>query len=340
MQDKTVYLVLQLRILRISIRLYLIFYASLYLKKVPIVNKLLKIYSVATTIGMFLILLMGAIVTTTDSGDGCGNSWPLCYGKLLPPQPELETIIEYSHRIVSGFLGIMVIILAIWAWKKLNHIRETKLLAFLSVFLIVFQGLLGAAAVIWGQSSAVLALHFGISLLSLATVFLLTVLVFENDRFGKEYVVAMGVKFRTNLYTFFGFLYIVIYSGAFVRHTKSSLACSSWPMCSADEWFPSLNSLEGVHFVHRILAFLLVIWLLYLLIRTKQITKQNSAFRVVHKAFIYAFLFVLLQVTSGALVVFTKLNLFIALAHGFFISCLFVIISYVLLLASRQKLIK
>src|SRR5690606_20775161 len=127
----------------------------LYLKKVPIVNKLLKIYSVATTIGMFLILLMGAIVTTTDSGDGCGNSWPLCYGKLLPPQPELETIIEYSHRIVSGFLGIMVIILAIWAWKKLNHIRETKLLAFLSVFLIVFQGLLGAAAVIWGQSSAV-----------------------------------------------------------------------------------------------------------------------------------------------------------------------------------------
>lgn len=309
-------------------------------KKVPIVNKLLKIYSVITTIGMFVILLMGAIVTSTDSGDGCGNSWPLCYGKLLPPQPELETIIEYSHRIVSGLLGIMVIILAVWTWKKLSHIRETKALAFLSVFLIVFQGLLGAAAVIWGQSSAVLALHFGISLLSVAAVFLLTVLVFEADRYGQEFVVKIDSKFRTNLYAFFVFLYIVIYSGAFVRHTQASLACSSWPFCNANEWLPPLNSIEGIHFVHRILAFFLVIWLFYLFIKARKTTRIDTNFQVVSKSLLYSFILILLQVASGALVVFTKLNLFITLAHGFFISCLFVIITYLLLLASRHHLIR
>ncbi len=303
-------------------------------------NKLLKVYAVVTTLGMFLILLMGAVVTTTDSGDGCGNSWPLCYGKILPTQPELETIIEYSHRIVSGLLGVMVVILAVWAWKKLPHLRETKLLAFLSVFLIVFQGLLGAAAVIWGQSSAVLALHFGISLLSLAAVFLLTVLIIENERFGKEYVVAIDRKFRTQLYAFFGFLYIVIYSGAFVRHTKSSLACSSWPFCNSHDWFPSLNTLAGIHFFHRILAFLIFIWMVYMLIQTWKLYVNNPHYKAIYYSVLLAFLFVVLQVISGAFVVFSKLNLFIALAHGFFISCLFVIISYVILLASRQSLIE
>ncbi|PWA13377.1 heme A synthase [Pueribacillus theae] len=300
-------------------------------------NKLLKVYAAVTTLGMFVILLMGAIVTTTDSGDGCGNSWPLCYGKLLPTQPEVETIIEYSHRVVSGLLGIMVIMLAIWTWKKLGHLRETKWLAFFSVFLIAFQGLLGAAAVIWGQSSAVLALHFGISLLSLASVFLLTLLVFEDDRLGKEYVVEMPKTFRTQLYVFAIFLYIAIYSGAFVRHTKASLACSSWPVCGATEWIPPLNSLAGVHFIHRILAFVVFIWLLYMFIRAAKEFKNE---KVIFYSFLFAFLFVIFQVFSGALIIFSKLNLFITLAHGFFISCLFVVISYLLLIATRQKLLQ
>lgn len=304
-------------------------------------NKLLKIYAVITTIGMFAITLMGAVVTTTDSGDGCGNSWPLCYGKILPPQPEMETIIEYSHRIVSTLLGIMVIILAVWAWKKLSgHMRETKTLAVLSVFLIIFQGLLGAGAVIWGQSATVLALHFGISLLSIAAVFLLTVVIFEFDKFGKELVIEMDSKFKLNLYAFFVYLYVVVYSGALIRHTKTSLACSSWPICNRDDWFPTLNSLAGIHFAHRILAFLLFIWLIYLLIKSKQQKQFNENFAVVYRSFVYSFILIVLQIISGALVVFTKINLFISLSHGFFISCLFVIITYVLLLSTRQSLVR
>jgi heme a synthase len=37
------------------------------------------------------------------------------------------------------------------------------------------------------------------------------------------------------------------------------------------------------------------------------------------------------------LIIFTRLNLFIALAHAFFISCLFGVLSYLILLASRSK---
>ncbi|WP_181833053.1 COX15/CtaA family protein [Bacillus taeanensis] len=295
-------------------------------------NKLLKIYAVLTTLGMFLIVLMGAIVTKTDSGEGCGNSWPLCYGEILPSQPKLETMIEYSHRVVSALLGLMVIILAIWTWRKLKSVRETKLLAFLSVFLIVFQGLLGAAAVIWGQSSFVLALHFGISLLSLASVFLLTLLIFEKERYGRAFTPAIPKQWRKQIYALSVYIYIVVYTGALVRHTKSSLACSAWPICNNNEWIPSLTSHAGIQFIHRIAAGLIFIWLLWLFIKSL----RANLHRVIALSFKWSLAFVAFQVISGAAAVLSRLNLFIALAHGFFIACLFCILSYLLMLAVRS----
>lgn len=42
--------------------------------------KLLKWLSVASSLGMLLVLVGGALVTKTESGLGCGRSWPLCNG--------------------------------------------------------------------------------------------------------------------------------------------------------------------------------------------------------------------------------------------------------------------
>lgn len=142
----------------------------------------LKWFAVLTTIGMLLILLGGALVTKTESGMGCGKSWPLCNGEFVPSDITPELIIELAHRLVSGSVGFMVLILSIWTWRKLGHIRETKFLSLTSFFFLVLQALIGAAAVVWGQSDFVLALHFGISLISFAAVLLLTLLIFEVDK--------------------------------------------------------------------------------------------------------------------------------------------------------------
>ena len=49
----------------------------------------------------------------TGSEDGCGSSWPLCHGALLPQNLPIDTIIELSHRAVSGLSLIVVLWLAI-----------------------------------------------------------------------------------------------------------------------------------------------------------------------------------------------------------------------------------
>src|SRR5690625_1009020 len=132
--------------------------------------KYLKWLSVIATLGMVFVLLGGALVTKTDSGAGCGASWPLCHGELIPSEITPELVIELSHRLVSGIVGIAVLVLSFLSWKHIGHIREVKFLSFMSLFFLVLQGLIGAAAVVWGQSDFVLALHFGISLISFAAI--------------------------------------------------------------------------------------------------------------------------------------------------------------------------
>lgn len=50
-----------------------------------------------------------------------------------------------------------------------------------------------------------------------------------------------------------------------------------------------------------------------------------------------AFILVFLQVIAGAFIVFLTGNLYVALSHAFFISCLFGLLSYFLLLSYRSK---
>ncbi|WP_347550510.1 heme A synthase [Pseudalkalibacillus hwajinpoensis] len=292
-------------------------------------NKLLKLFGIITSLGMLLVLLMGAVVTKTGSGDGCGNSWPLCYGKVLPEAPEIETIIELSHRVVSATLGLLVIILAIWSWRKMAHLRETKFLATASVFLIVFQGLLGAAAVVWGQSDLVLASHFGFSLASFASVVLLTILAFEAT--GSQKKPNVSKKIRVHLYAVTIYSYLVVYTGALVRHTGSSMACGNVPFCNDDQLF-AFTGQQGIQMLHRTAAILIFVWILYILIiGLKQRTESTM-----RKGLIIAFIFVSLQALSGILVVVSNLNLFLALFHGLFISGLFTVLLYLVMLSLRS----
>jgi heme A synthase len=49
-----------------------------------------------------LVVLWGAYVRASGSGAGCGSHWPLCNGEVVPVAPRIETIIEFTHRVMSG----------------------------------------------------------------------------------------------------------------------------------------------------------------------------------------------------------------------------------------------
>lgn len=294
----------------------------------------LKWLAVLTTIGMLLILLGGALVTKTDSGMGCGRSWPLCNGELVPTDITPELIIELAHRVVSGAVGLMVLLLSVWTWRSIGHIRETKFLSFASFFFLLLQGLIGAAAVIWGQSDFVLALHFGISLISFATVLLLTLLIFEVDKKFEAEKVILDNRMKRHIIGVSIYSYIVVYTGALVRHVNASLVCRDWPLCINGAFALPGNMHEWVQMGHRAAAGIIFIWIAYI---TYLAVKHYKDQKVIYWGWIISFALVTLQVIAGALIIFTRLNLYIALAHAFFISCLFGVLSYFILLTSRSK---
>ncbi|MCM3568769.1 heme A synthase [Neobacillus mesonae] len=294
----------------------------------------LKWLAVATTIVMILILLGGALVTKTGSGMGCGRSWPLCNGQFLPTDIDTKLIIELAHRLISGLGGIMVVILSIWSWKEIGHIRETKFLSILSIFFLVLQGLIGAAAVLWGQSDFVLALHFGISLISFAAVFLLMLLIFEVDKKFEAEKLLIDKRMGFHIIGISIYSYLVIYTGALVRHTNASLICRDWPLCLNDS--PALpgNLYEWVQMGHRTAAGILFLWIGYTALLSIRHYKHQ---KVLYWGWIISFILVCMQVTAGAFIIISRLNLYIALLHALFITCLFGILSYFILLFSRTK---
>lgn len=297
-------------------------------------SRSLKWLSVAATIGMLFVLIGGALVTKTESGAGCGETWPLCHGELIPEEINFELVIELSHRVVSGVVGLLVLVLSIWAWKAIGHIRETKFLAFISFFFLLLQGLIGAAAVVWGQSDVVLALHFGISLISFASVLLLTLLIFEVDKKFDADSLIIDKKLRTQIYALTIYSFIVVYTGALVRHVGASLACPDWPVCNYNQVGLPTQIHEWIQMGHRVLAGGIFIWVLLL---TLQIIKRYKHEKVLYWGWLIALALVSVQVVSGAVIVYTNLNLFIALAHALFIACLFGVFSYFILLSSRSK---
>lgn len=299
-------------------------------------SKGLKILGVLTTLVMLMVLLGGALVTKTDSGQGCGQSFPLCHGQIIPDQLEIETIIELSHRVVSAGAGFLVLALSIWSWRAMGHIRETNFLAILAFFFLMLQALLGAGAVVWGHSDIILAAHFGISLISFAAVLLLTLLIFEVDKKFDAYKLVIDKRIRRHTYGLMIYIFAVVYSGAFVRHTEASLACPDWPFCvNSAPGDLSLNSIQWIQMGHRMAAAFIFIWIIYVAIIAIKNYKHQ---KVVYYGWIIALVLVTGQVITGAFVVVTKMNLLIALSHALIISLLFGLLSYFILLISRSKI--
>ncbi|HEY0827883.1 MAG TPA: heme A synthase [Bacilli bacterium] len=290
----------------------------------------LKWMSVLTSAGMFFVLLAGALVTKTESGAGCGNDWPLCNGKFIPAYT-LESFIEYSHRAITGIVGLLVLFTAIWVWRRYAKGNKARLYAGGALFFTVLQAVLGAMAVIWDQSSAVMALHFGFSLLAFSSTLLLAIAVFEGEATQGTAETGglpkISKAFRQYVWFVTAFTYFVVYIGAFVRHTESGGGCIGWPLCNG-EVIPSLSGIAGIAFGHRVAAFVL----LCLIIRmTCVVYRSYSMIPELRRSALAVLIFVIAQVASGALVVFSKgadAYIFASMLHTVIIAGLFGVLCY------------
>jgi heme A synthase len=100
-----------------------------------------------------LVILWGAYVRASGSGAGCGSHWPLCNGEVIPPTPQIATVIEFSHRLTTGLAGLLVIGLVVGAWRAFPRGSLVRLGAALSLAFILIEGMVGALQVRLGLTA-------------------------------------------------------------------------------------------------------------------------------------------------------------------------------------------
>jgi heme A synthase len=128
--------------------------------------------ALGTAVATFLLIIVGGIVRVSDSGLGCGpggsgfHGWPFCNGDVVPGL-DLNSVIEYTHRALAGVVGVLIVVLAVQAWRR--H-RDRPALVWLTtglVGLVLAQAVLGGATVEENLEEALVAAHLGLAMLLL-----------------------------------------------------------------------------------------------------------------------------------------------------------------------------
>jgi cytochrome c oxidase assembly protein subunit 15 len=97
-----------------------------------------------------IVVISGAVVRATDSGAGCGESWPRCDGRLFPLSTGGATAVEFSHRLLTA--ALFVALLALIVVVRRHHPRDHRVRRALNWSLVFFFGevLIGAVLVLFG----------------------------------------------------------------------------------------------------------------------------------------------------------------------------------------------
>ena len=122
-------------------------------------------------VSLALIVLTGAAVRLTGSGLGCPD-WPKCHGGTVPPA-DVNAVIEYGNRLLTGFVGLAVIAACGLAFYRRPYRRHLAWIGGLLPLGVLGQAVLGALVVKFHLAPGLVMCHFILSMMLLDAAFAL-----------------------------------------------------------------------------------------------------------------------------------------------------------------------
>ncbi len=216
------------------------------------------------------VILWGAVVRATGSGAGCGEHWPLCNGQVVPPAPQLKTLIEYGHRLTSGVALICVVGLVIWAFRAYPRKHPVRKGAVLSLVFELTEALIGAGLVLLGHVAAnasvqrgySLGLHLSNTLLLLAALALTAWLSRPGRVAFQRAVTGQLGNFRPVLAVAAAGIVLIGITGAIAALGDTLFGASSLAAGMRQDFSPSSHIFLRLRILHPIVAAALGFYLL------------------------------------------------------------------------------
>lgn len=297
-----------------------------------------------TTALTFCVVVLGAYVRLSDAGLGCPD-WPGCYGHMSPvhAKDHIERAVEQQggahgpvslpkawkemvHRYLAGFLGLLILAIAVIACMRRTVLRQSPLLACSIVSVVIVQATLGAWTVTMLLKPAIVTGHLigGMSTLALLAWLYARQMVPPGP--GNRNLPLLAPA-RIGL----ALLILQMILGGWVSTNYAALACPDLPLCrgelvppmdfgnafhvlrelgrTAEGALLSNEALTAIHWLHRVGAIVVAAYLAWLAVRTASSPGLRMAARTL-------LALVLAQFAIGLGNVLFSLPLALATAHN------------------------
>lgn len=250
------------------------------------------------------LIVFGGVVRITGSGMGCGDDWPLCNGRLIPPL-DFQTLIEYGHRLAALLVSALVLAVALYSVRFRRSFGDAGRgvfgLAMASLALLVIQVMVGAITVWLELPAATVVLHLMVASTLLASLIVAGMLArAEADR--KLPAQSSGASYPRWAVSSAGLGFALLFLGGLVANTGAGPWCQGFPLCSG-QLFPEGPGLVHLHWTHRLLAYATLIVVAVAAARTM----RQKAPTPVTRAALVALVLIVTQIVVAATLVLRQL---------------------------------
>jgi heme A synthase len=279
-----------------------------------------------TAIATFVLIVVGGVVRVSDSGLGCGpkgsgfHGWPFCNGDVVPGV-NLNSAIEYSHRVVATAVVLMLLALAVTAFRRYREHRALVRVSFAAVGLVIAQAVLGGATVEEGLDEKLVAAHLGLAMALLALV----LYIWRSSSSPQPHAPSpQGRGLRPLAIAASGAVFLTIVAGGYMAGTqhfgRSDQAFTTGAHHACGKQFPTCNDgfmpfgkarLVDIHLAHRAAMYLATLLLIALIVLA---LRRRPSPGVVRMARLLALLLVV-QIALGALNVWLDVYEALIVAH-------------------------
>lgn len=265
--------------------------------------------------GVFLLLVAGALVTSTESGLAVPD-WPLSYGRLMPPMVG-GIFYEHGHRLVAAavsfLVGVQVAI--VWRFSRRRDLRTLSVLAFGAILL---QAVLGGVTVLFLLPPAVSSAHAGLAEIVFALCASLALRASPGFEDGSLVSPTperpLRLAYRAALWATAA-VYLQIMLGAVMRHTAAGLAVPDLPLAFGRLWPTAAQMVQrgvAIHMSHRAGALLVTVLVLSAAFALRRLAPVSRLLGFLGSAWIAL---LVTQVVLGGLSVYTKKAVPVTTAH-------------------------
>jgi heme A synthase len=212
-----------------------------------------------------IVIAWGAYVRATGSGAGCGDHWPLCNGEVIPQDPSVARLIEFSHRLTSGLSLVFVGALFFWSTRRFAKNDPIRSACFMSLIFIIGEAMVGAALVLLklvaGNDSVLRAVVISAHLVNTFLLLFWLARVVYLASGGRSYT-SVNPRLKLNLLLcMLGFV-ITGAAGAIVALGDTLFPSESLAKGFAEDFSPAAHFLIKLRIWHPIIALAVTMYIL------------------------------------------------------------------------------